>query len=177
MEEGPDDYEPATMRTLYAWTDAWVLLGGPRVSESRMQAYLHLCHATRQGVSPEEALRRVNATYGRLSGWMQKDPLFRRVLQNLQRTVYLRLYERAYRADMEAVLELWMELPTVLALKIATGVTDTTLKHWRRKFPWFRQAFERIKRQKVVAQHANWNNWYDPAARRFKRVRPLPERE
>lgn len=177
MEEGPDDYEPATMRTLYAWTDAWVLLGGPRVSESRMQAYLHLCHATRQGVSPEEALRRVNATYGRLSGWMQKDPLFRRVLQNLQRTVYLRLYERAYRADMEAALELWLELPTVPALLMATGVAETTLKRWRREYPWFRQAFERIKRRKVAEQRTNWTNWYDPALRRWKRVRPLPERE
>lgn len=173
----PDDYKPLSIQALYTWTDAWVVLGGPRVSERRMQAYLHLCHATRQGASPEEALRRANLTSSLLQSWMTRDPLFRRVLQNLQRTVYLRLYERAFRADMEAVLELWLELPTIPALTMATGVSNVTLKRWRREYPWFRQAFERIKRRKVVAQHANWNNWFDPVAKRFRRVRPLPERK
>lgn len=173
----PDDYTPLGREALWDWADVWVVLGGPRVSEARMQAYLHMCHATRQGASPEEALRRVNLTNSRLQSWMSRDPLFRRVLQSLQRTVYLRLYERAYRADMEAVLELWLELPTVPALLMATGVAETTLKRWRREYPWFRQAFERIKRRKVTEQRTNWTNWYDPALRRWRRVRPLPERE
>lgn len=177
LDDLPDDYKPLSREALWGWTDAWVLLGGPRVSGQRMQTYLHLYHATRQGASPEEALRRVNLTSGRLRSWVSRDPLFRRVLQSLQRTVYLRLYERAFRADMEAALELWLELPTVPALLMATGVAETTLKRWRREYPWFRQAFERIKRRKVAEQRTNWTNWYDPALRRWKRVRPLPERE